>query len=268
MDLPETSDATRDHDTITATDKALPDIDLACLTLLNQVPHYFLLNTFFGVDYFVTLIPLAIDVASVAIPFALLRGINLGHQSTDRKTPNQIIAQDLNIRLLTAAFGSAVYALVIYVGFSTKLTEWMVTYFDGIRSLEKAHTTGPWLLFTLFTPLGLAATQFIFVPAIASPGNPGPIEPIATSSTTFDPRTASFGETIARNFGRKEAFTRRTGILTKRTVTLAACSFVNTFVRSYVTIEGTEFFGALLYSAVWSSAALASGLAFGYVGWE
>lgn len=210
---------------------------------------------------------MAIDVASVAIPFALLRGINAGHEETDNKNPNQIIAQDFNIRALTAAFGSTVYALVMFLGFQTKLTEWMVTYFDGVRSLEKAHNTNLLLLLALFTPLGYCASQFIFVPAIASPGNPG-LTQTPASGKSFDPKTASLSETVAQNLGRKEAFTHRTELLTKRTLTLAACSFINTFVRSYITIEGTELFGALLYSGVWSTAALVTGAAFGYVGWE
>ncbi|CAK4032618.1 uncharacterized protein RCC_04466 [Lecanosticta acicola] len=243
-------------------------VDLAYLTLLNQVPHYFLLNTFFGIDLVAVLIPLAIDVTSVAIPFALLRGVNAGHADSTVKTPNQLIAQDLPVRLLTATFGASVYALVMYLGFQTRLTLWMVTYFDGIRDLQRAHDTEVWALLALFAPLGFAATQFIFVPAIGSPGNPGLDIVSPVPQRRFDPKTATLSETIARNLGRQEGFSRRTEILAKRTLTLAACCFVNTFVRSYVTIEGTELIGALLYSGVWSTAALASGLAFGYVSWE
>lgn len=233
------------------------------------MPHYFLLNTFFGVDYLATAIPIVIDVTTVALPFALLRSLNHARKGGKVKTANQAVAQDRGVQYLTAAFGAAIYAFVVYGSFTTWLPTYMIIHFDGLRSLEKAHGTGILLLLALFGPLGYAATQFIFVPAIGSAGNPGITDPaLKPELKKFDPATASFGETLAKNLGFTTGFTHRGEILLKRTIILAASSFISTFTRSYVIIEGTELFGALGWAAVWGSAAALVGVAYAWVGNE
>lgn len=234
------------------------------------MPHYFLLNTFFGVDYLATAIPIIIDVTTIAIPFALLRNLIHARGGNKVKTANQAVAQDRNVQYLTAAFGASIYSLVVYSAFTTWLPTYMIIHFDGLRSLDRAHNTGILLLLALFGPLGYAATQFIFVPAIGSAGNPGNTDPaLHPEKVPFDPRTASFGRTLAWNLGFTESgLTPRGEILLKRTATLAASSFISTFFRSYVTIEGTELLGALGWASVWGSAAGLVGLAYAWVGNE
>jgi hypothetical protein len=233
------------------------------------VPHYFLLNTFYGIDYIAALLPLAIDVTTIAVPFAVLRGMTHARDHAEPKTPNQIVAQDVGIQWLMGLFGACLYTIVVYGSFYTWLPQYMVVHFDGLKSVEKAHDAALLLLLTLFGPVGYAATQFIFVPALGSSANPGGItDPkLQPAPTAFDPETASLGETVAYNLG-LGSVTKRTVILAKRTAVLAACSFVNTFVRAYVVIEGTELVGALGWASVWAVAAGLVGLSFAWVGDE
>lgn len=144
----------------------------------------------------------------------------------------------------------------------------MVWHFDGIKSVAKAHDAVAFLLAALFFPLGYGATQFIFVPAIGSAANPGLTDSRAEKAV-FDPETATFSQTLAHNLGFSPAgFTPRAEILFKRTAVLAASSFVNSLVRSYVTIEGTDLIGAVGWSSIWAAASLLTGFAFSWVGDE
>ncbi|KAK4635760.1 hypothetical protein CLAFUW4_01833 [Fulvia fulva] len=241
-------------------------LDLAYLTLLNNVPHYFLLNTFYGIDFFATIIPLLIDIVTIALPFWLFRTLNHGHDTSGPRTDNQRVAQDKGTQYLTALFGSSIYSLVVYGSFVTWLPVYIVLHFDGVRSLEKAHTTAIWTLVGLFAPLGYAATQFVFVPAIGSHGNPGITD---SAVAPFDTVQSGFVATILHNFRLDSTvFTRRAEILAKRTAILAACSFLNTFVRTYFTIEGTELVGSLGWAGVWAAAAGLTGVAYAWVGNE
>lgn len=52
----------------------------------------------------------------------------------------------------------------------------------------------------------------------------------------------------------------------RRTATLMLIVGINTFVQTFVTIEGVEAVGALAYSGVWVIAAAITGAAFGLVG--
>ncbi|KAF2172222.1 hypothetical protein M409DRAFT_17460 [Zasmidium cellare ATCC 36951] len=245
-------------------------LDLAYLTLLNNVPHYFLLNTFYGIDLFTAILPLAIDIITITLPFAVFRRLNSGHADPESKTVNQQVVQDKSIQTLVTVFGSAVYTIVVFACFKSWIPTYMVTHFGGLRSLTKAHDANVVLFLTLFLPLGFAASQFIFVPAIASAVNPGLTDPnIVPEKVPFNPQTATLGQTLAYNLGFSEAgFTPRAEIVAKRTLILSACSFTNSFVRAYFVIEGTEVFGALGWASVWALAAGITGVGFAWIGDE
>lgn len=216
------------------------------------------------------MIPILIDVTTLAIPFALLRSLNHARRGDKVKTANQAVAQDRGVQYLIAAFGASIYAIVVYGSFTTWLPTYMIIHFDGLRSLERAHNTGILLLLALFGPLGYAATQFIFVPAVGSAGNPGITDPaLKPGKVAFNPETATIGQTVAWNLGFGEhGLTHRGEILFKRTATLAASSFISTFIRAYVIVDGTELLGALGWASVWGSAAALVGVAYAWVGNE
>lgn len=246
-----------------------PDFDLACLTLLNQVPHYYLLNNFYGVNILAAFIPLAVDITSVCLPFWALRRPNQAHRDAVAKTANQQVAQDKGVQWVTALLGAAVYAIVVYGSFQTWLPIHMVLHFDGVRSLERIHSTGWPVLFALFGPVGYAATHFIFVPAIGSTKNLGITDPkIAPGAAVFHPDTASFAQTIAHNVGLPGGLTPRAEIIAKRTALLVAYTFFVAFARPYAALEGTELLGCLGWATVWATAAGLTGVAYAWVGNE
>lgn len=214
--------------------------------------------------------PLAIDITAIAVPFAILRGLDRSRVTSSPKTPNQAVAQDWGIQGLTGLFGACLYTIVIYGSYYTWLPQHMVVHFDGLRSVEKAHDAGVILLLGLLGPVGYATAQFIFVPAIGSAGNPGNTDPnFYPEKAPFDPKTATLRETLAWNLGLSEAgVSQRAELLAKRTIALAVCSFTNAFARAYITVEGTEVVGALGWAGVWATAAAVTGIAFSWVGDE
>jgi len=61
-------------------------------------------------------------------------------------------------------------------------------------------------------------------------------------------------------------FSDKTKVVIKRTAALVLVSGVNTFVQSWVTVEGVEPLGAAAYAGIWVVAAAISGGALGIVG--
>lgn len=234
------------------------------------MPHYFLLNTFYGIDFWVATIPLAIDILTISVPFALFRQLNAGHADPKSKTQNQQVVSDIAVQGLIAVLGASVYSIVVYGSFVSWLPTYMVTHFDGLRSMERVHDANVLSFLLLFLPLGFAASQFIFVPAVASAGNPGITDPkLHPEKAPFDPRTATLSQHLAYNLGLSEAgFSRRAEILAKRAMVLAAGSFINSFVRAYMVVEGSELWGALGWASVWAVAAGLAGVGFAWVGDE
>lgn len=55
-------------------------------------------------------------------------------------------------------------------------------------------------------------------------------------------------------------------MVAQRTAALTLVAGVNTFVQSFVTIEGVEVVGAAIYSGVWAAAAGITGIVLGLVG--
>ncbi len=104
----------------------------------------------------------------------------------------------------------------------------------------------------------MAAKSFIFTPAAsAAPSSAD------AKNTAFNPETATLGETFWHNAW---GTSTRTKVVIKRTATLMLVTGVNTFVQTFVTIEGVEAAGAATYSAVWVAAALFTGTTLGLVG--
>jgi len=71
------------------------------------------------------------------------------------------------------------------------------------------------------------------------------------------------GETIRYNLWGYET---RTRVVIQRTAVLMFVSGMNTFVQTFVTVNGVEVTGSAIYSAVWIVAAGISGSALGVVG--
>lgn len=228
------------------------------LGILSNIPYYVLLHVFYETSYSALGLSFAIDTVSLALPFFLLRPVNFynARQRTDNPKTVSEIASDRSINSYMTAFAAAVYSLVVYSSFYTWLPVYMIVHFDEVRSLEAAHNATLPILLVGCMPIGYAAKNFLFKPSIAA---------ARTLPTPFDPRTATLGDTFRYNLG-LGSHSNRASILTSRTTLLVAISGINTFVRVFGTVEGTDVFGAAGWAALWSIAAMSVGLGFAWVG--
>jgi hypothetical protein len=210
---------------------------------------------------------LLIDVLATYIPFQLLRPLSLAHAAsgTTRSpkgsvavVPNEDIVNSASIQALTTTLASLIYATTLYGAYRTYLPVYLVTYFDAIPTIAAAHDASPLTLFPTTLLLGLACKSFIFTPAAAS----APSRADARLRA-FDPVTATLGETVWYNFC---GFQSRTKMVMWRTVSLMLVSGGNTFLQTWMTVQGVEVTGAVAYSAVWVAAAAITGVALGVVG--
>jgi hypothetical protein len=240
--------------------------DLAGLTILSNLPYYFFLHTFYLIDIVPVAVALSADVASIAIPFGLLKPLIHAHEPG--KGPNQQVAQDWQIQGLAAAFGAAIYAIVVYSSFLSWLPLYLINHSaEAPTSIEVAHKATYLPLWAMMFPVGWATAQFLFTPPIGSRANPGLTDPkLKLRKTQFNPETATLAETIAFNLGfGADGLSKRAKILGKRTAVLVACSVINTFYRVFVTVKGTEPAGAAAWASVWALAAVLTSSAYAWV---
>jgi hypothetical protein len=177
--------------------------------------------------------------------------------------------RDWQILSLVSVFGAAIYALTLYTSAFTWLPVYMITHFDNLRTLHNERDENLMLQVLLAVPAGLATARFLFVPTIAASNKLlRALDPVARPAK-FDSENANLAQTIAYNLGfGPEGFSARTKVLAKRTTVLVLSSFFNTFARVFVTIEGSEFVGALGWSGLWATAGLLTGIAYGWVAEE
>ncbi|KAM0720542.1 hypothetical protein Q7P37_004678 [Cladosporium fusiforme] len=245
-------------------------LDLTALTLLSNLPYYYLLNAFYSAHDYAVLPALATDLLSIALPFALFGRASA--TSTDAKltkAASRAIVRDWQVLFLVTVFGAAIYAVTLYTSAFTWLPVYMVTHFENLRTIHHDGEENLLLQVLLSAPAGLATTRFLFVPAVAASNKLLRALDAVAAPPKFDPETASLSQTLAYNLGfGADGFSARTQVLTKRTAVLVISSFVNTFVRVLGTIEGTELTGALGWSGLWAAAGLLTGLAYGWVAEE
>lgn len=237
-------------------------LDVLNLSILANLPYYALLYVFYATSIATVAMSFSVDVLSLAVPFYLLRNLNHHNAPKTTTTPKSIndLAADRHVQLYMSLFAAAVYSLIVYTSFYTWLPVYMVVHFDEVRSLEAAHNAVLPVLFAAFAPIGYAAKSFLFKPSIASARGP-----LTAGYKPFDPRTATFADTLSYNLG-LGPYVSRASVLTRRTTLLVCASFANTLVRVFGTVEGSELFGAAGWAGLWSAAALAVGLGFAWVG--
>lgn len=204
---------------------------------------------------------LLIDCLTTYIPFRLLRPLSPAHavsaSSPAVQIPNSEIVTDYSIQTTTTLLGASIYSLVLYSASASRLPVYLATYFADIPSVAAAHSATPVSLLPLTLLFGLAAKSFIFTPAAA-------VTTTTSAGPAFDPVAATLSETFWYNIW--GAYSPRVKVIIQRTATLVLVCSVNTFVQSYVTIEGVEAEGAVIYSGIWAAAAGITGLALGLVG--
>lgn len=216
------------------------------------MPYYALLHTFYETSAKTLGTSFVIDMVSLTLPFYLLRPLNFynAHKPTTRPQAVNELAADRSVQFYMTSFAAAIYSLIVYSSFYTWLPVYMIIHFDEVRSLDAAHNAILPVLFVACAPIGYAAKNFLFKPAIAS---------ARVVNAPFDPRTATLAQTFTYNIGGES-------ILVSRTILLILFTFFNTFVRVFATVEGSDPYGAAGWGALWSVAALAVGAGFAWAG--
>lgn len=226
---------------------------------MSHLPPLYLLTTFYSIRPTTVLTSLAIDIVSNYLPFRLLRPLLPAHApaSTKVAVPNRSIITDFPVRVMTTLLAAAIYSTVIYGSYRSWLPVHLVTYFDGLKDISAAHSPALPLLIATFIPVGYAAHEFLFTPFAGSAADPD------DGLTPFNPATATLGETLRYNFW---GYSARSKFILTRTITLMLVTGLNTWLHTFVTIEGVENYGALGWSSVWVMAAGLTGMVFWWVG--
>ncbi|KAI9736665.1 MAG: hypothetical protein M1834_000869 [Cirrosporium novae-zelandiae] len=235
----------------------LDGMDLGALILLTHAPTAYFLVTFYTISGSTAITSLVIDLACVSIPFALLRPLSAVHHKNPPKgsISNRIILNDSGTQFELMILGAAIYAVVIFTGFKTWLPTYLVTHFDGLRTIAPVYDVYvPTLVMTLM-PIGFATTQFLFNSTTGAK--------VEEVREPFNPEKATLGETLQHNLW---AESRRTKVLMSRTAALVLMTGFNTWLQTYVTIAGAEPYGAAGWASVWASASALTGLACFLVG--
>lgn len=215
----------------------------------------YLLATFYNIRPSTVLCSLFIDSITTYIPFRLLRPLSPAHAACSRhgSVPNREIVTDFSVQTYTTLLAAAIYSVTLYGAYASYLPVYLVAYFENIPSIAAAHAASPITLFPVTFVFGLAARSFIFTPAAAA--SDAKVAPLDTEG-------ASLSETFWYNVW---GYSKRTKVVIQRTAALMLVSGVNTFVQTFVTLEGVETTGAVAYSGVWVLASGLTGLALGMV---
>lgn len=238
----------------------LPDMDISSLTALTHIPYYYLLSTFYNISYPTLITAFSIDIASTFLPFYFFRPISRAHDSRNPLT--SILSGQF---VLTSVLAASVYSVTVLASFYTWLPVYLVVHFDGLRNLDSAHSAAFPNLVAAFVPLGLAARAFFFSPAVSIAHPHATRDPrfVGHETHQFDPETATLKETLWWNIWGWE---RRTKVLIERALMMALMTIEISGIRTYLTIEGTEFWGSLGWSAVWAVAGMVCAGILGWVG--
>ena len=239
---------------------ALTGADFAALTFLTHVPYHYFLSTFYEIRPTTSAYCIAFDTLTAYIPFYSLKVSSSIHSI---KTPkgvaaNRLVINDTGVQLYTSLLAAGIYSVVVFGSYNTWLPVYLVTHFDGMRSISAVRSPNfPWLILS-FLPTGFAARVFLFTPATAAK-----VDKHDKEIAAFDPVNATFGETVAYNLW---GYSHRARTLIKRTAILVAIGAAHTMLQIYGSLEGAELLGAAGWSGVWGLAATLTGAAFLWVG--
>lgn len=176
---------------------------------------------------------LAIATLSSSIPLSLLR-----RSSTTKRDP---ITTDASIHMITTLLGASIFATTLYTAYCTFLPRYLALYFEGLVSLSAVYSSSPFSLLPGALVLGEAARRFVFVPEVENG--------VGKERRLFDARTAGLGETVWWNLGGWGWGGRTRGVF-GRTAAMMVVMGGNTFLQTWVTVEGVEVEGAGVYAGI------------------
>lgn len=237
--------------------------DVASFTLLTHVPTWALLLHFYRARPTTIVTSLAIDLISITVPFILFQRqttTTIPSKSSSNRKSNHDLIQDGQTMLFLSMAGSSIFAVFVYLSFSTWIPKFLVVHFDEIPDIRTVYAGAagfPIWIITLL-PAGYATYNLLFV---------------GSTSWSFDGKEKhSFqgdneGECLItppyKRVWRKLFPT--SGSLIIRTLTLATMTFLNTLVQLAGTIRGVDLVGASGWGAIWGAATLSIGAYFAWV---
>ncbi|KAI8243525.1 hypothetical protein K4K57_005276 [Colletotrichum sp. SAR 10_99] len=231
--------------------------DLAALNLLAHGPPVYLIATFYKISPATAISALGIEMLSTFVPFQLLRPLSGAHAGA-KNVANRELLSDVSITIFTTVLAAATYSATLFVSYKTYLPTALVMYFKGLPTLEPAYGSNFVATLPVTLAFGIAAKTYIFTPFVA------------TGKTTedgkleeFDPATATLGETLAWNLW---GYTTRAKVVISRTTVAMILTGANTYLQTFMTVNGVESHGAALYAGAWVFAAFLTGVGLGFVG--
>ncbi|KAL4786160.1 hypothetical protein BJX76DRAFT_133542 [Aspergillus varians] len=240
--------------------------DVLNFSLLIHLPTYALLASFYGLRPTTVLVSYAIVVFSTAAPFALLRNPSLIHnlsRAPATAVSNRGILQDWGIAIYATILATSIYTVALYLSYETWLPAKLVVNFERLPNISRVHAgpAGVPMLFISLLPAGWAARDFLFV---SSTGTPTAQASDMGKGKSSPPKQ---GEYLACTIYQKTwgALSRRTRVLTSRTVTLAAVMMINTIIQVAGTVSGANVEGATAWGLVWTLGTLIVGLMYRWI---
>ncbi|MCJ1274438.1 hypothetical protein MMC21_002234 [Puttea exsequens] len=170
---------------------------------------------------------------------------------------NRSVINDFGVQASTSVLAAGIYAVVVLGSYSSWLPTYLVTHFDGIRDISRLHNPNFPALVAAFAPIGFAAKVFIFTPSAAAKH-----DAYEKEIARFNTESATFSEKIVHDLW---GFSHRTRVLIQRVAIVAIVGSLQTWLKSYATIEGAEGYGAAGWASVWALAATVTGAAFAWV---
>ncbi|TPX19751.1 hypothetical protein DIZ76_017543 [Coccidioides immitis] len=231
--------------------------DVANFIGLINFPTYILLYAFYGLRPTTILTVAAITILSTTAPFLYFRRTNVIH--TDCTAYDRPILTDRPTAVYTTFVATAIYTVILYISFATWLPSFLVTFFEGLPSVQAAHEGAKGLIpmFLSLLPAGSAVRDFLFVSSIGQPH-------AEDSGPAYEERDGElFVTSLYRRFWVTLSAKRKT--LIARTALLATIILANTVVQLVGTISGVEMKGAMGWAMIWMAATVANGLMYGWI---
>ena len=234
--------------------------DFAYLSLLINFPFHYFRTSFYDISLYTSIISLTADYASIFFPSYLLRARDPIHNPDAPRAavPNRNIINDFTTMLGASIFAAGIYSIVLLISYRTFLPSFLVIHFDGLRTVAQAHNSQIPSLVLSSIPIGYAVSDFILWHYISVQPNTGD-----AVQTAFNPATATLSETFFYNVW---GYSKRTRVLLSRTLTLAVLTGLNTWFRTWTSLEGAESVGAAGWAGVWTVATIIVGAVFSWVG--
>ena len=253
------------------------DVGIAPFIALLRLPHMYLLNAFYEVPFGPLLAELVAHFLSASIGFSIYRRPANYNTSKSVKVLGPTMRADYSFHLECTVFSAALNAVIVLVSMYTWLPVHLAVYWDGLKSLDKAHEATILSMLQHFAGIGWCTTYLLLdYASYESREQAKTQDPVIADEKhkQFDPVTASLGEHLQYNIANLLFWQRlkpSCRSLLKHTMFLAVCLTIDAAFQSCATISGCELSGMnwiagpLPWGMLWGFGMIVSGVALGWV---